>query len=141
MIQTYPSRTATTLRWTGLGLVLVAVFVRALVVIEPLPHWDLDPLLVNAPMTGLGPGGSLLLDVITFVGLSAVLLGAGLARERIAWGLLALMGIGLAVVVHHAGVFSLRDLDDTRLGFNWAAGLASAIAAWYSSRICSCRPP
>ena len=129
MIQTHPSRTATTLRWTGLGVVLMAVFVRALVAIEPLPHWDLDPLLVNAPMTGLGPGGSLLLDVITFVGLSAVLLGAGLARERIAWGLLALMGIGLAVVVHHAGVFGLRDLENTRLGFNWAAGLASAIAA------------
>jgi O-Antigen ligase len=129
-------RAATALRWAGLGLVLAAVFVRALVAIDPLPHWSTDPLVMQIPMTEVGPAASLLLDVATFVGLALVLGAVGATRERVPLVLLGLMGIGLVPVAWHAGVGSggMRDLDNTWLGFNWAAAIASGVACFIACR-------
>src|SRR5690606_4060616 len=50
-----PSRPAAeALRWGGLLVLLACATLRATVDLEPLPHWDLDPARVSAPVTGIG---------------------------------------------------------------------------------------
>jgi len=74
------------LRLAGVGAILGAALLRAMVTHAPMPFWDVDPRVtpipisdgprtgwllldvLGAPLTGLGPSGSMLLDAMALLG-------------------------------------------------------------------------
>ena len=93
------ARVATGLRWGGWGVVLAGAFLRAMVGIETLPHWDSDPTRMTLPLTGLTPAGSQVVDAIIMTGAGVSLLGETLAGAGVGvvFLMLTLAGSALAV--------------------------------------------
>ena len=78
-------RAGAALRLGAAGVILWAAFVRAMLVVPRLPHWDSDPLLAWVPETTLRPSLSLWLDALVWLAVGAGLAGERLAGRRVGW--------------------------------------------------------
>lgn len=125
---------ASALRWIGLGLVLVAAMARGLTPFTNLPRWDLDPMQLAVPMTGIGPAGSLVFDVLALLGAGLAMLGEAMAGRRVLALPCALAGIGALAIVWHAWVHDGGSLGDLRIGAAWMGAIASGVAAMHLCR-------
>ena len=116
----------TALRWVGaLGIATVAVM-RCAIFFAPQVVFDVDPAFDPQRLGGLGPAGSLWLDVVLLVVCAGGLLGEALARKGIDWVLLLLAFVPLPVVVWHG----IGDAGDLWTGATWAsAAIACATVA------------
>lgn len=134
-----PARTdpAAAMRLVGLSLILVPVLARAMSLLSMLPGWDLDPLIVPMPFTGIGPAESITIDCIACLG--AAIMAAFARRvpgssphlDRLVMALLALGAVG--VLLHMRAWPWLPDgggLGDRRIGAAWLAALLGATALW-----------
>ena len=74
-----------------MGLVAIATFavVRLAVFFAPQVLFDVDPAVAPEPLGGLGPAGSMLLDVLLLLACACGLLGEALSGRRMDWLLLA----------------------------------------------------
>lgn len=130
-----PSRPAAeALRWGGLLVLLACATLRATVDLEPLPHWDLDPARVSAPVTGIGPAGTMLLDAVTLLAAAAALLGERLRGRAVRAGVAALFAVGAAGVLVHALRGPGVALEHLRLGTPWIAAFATGVALAHLAR-------
>lgn len=112
------------LRLGGLGGMLVAGALRALVSVQPQVLFDVDPARDPMPLLAFGPVASHLLDALVAVSALLALVGEGLAGRgvRIAPFLLALAG-GAMVAWHGAG-----DAGDAFRGGTWFAAILAFTA-------------
>ncbi|MFG0307269.1 MAG: O-antigen ligase family protein [Phycisphaerales bacterium JB040] len=109
--------------WLAAGLVLIPTFLRAMVVHTPLPWWDADPSLSPPTGTRLAPSGTLLLDVVTLLGVGLAAWTCGTRAVRAT----ALLGIGSIPVFVHASAES----EHLVVAGPWLSGLGVLLAsAW-----------
>ncbi len=115
-------------RWFGTALILVGVCARALSPFSDLPHWDMDPLVVSSPSSGLGPAGLMALDVVIGVGAAMVLVATWLRREPVSRDAVGVVGCMIAAVAWHGWRSNVGTIDDQYLGAAWCGGLVAAVA-------------
>jgi O-antigen ligase len=114
------------LRWIGaVGICLIAVM-RCVTGFAPQVVFDFDPASTPLPFAGLGPAGSLWLDVALLVACACGLAGVSLGRRGLDWALVVLAFAPTPLVWWHA-----RDsLEGWRVGATWAsAAIACATIA------------
>jgi hypothetical protein len=124
------------LLWTGWLIVLGCVLVRIQTALVPFPYWDVDPITTSPAFLGLGPAGSVLVDVVMMLGAGIALLGHALARGSSAgvqtsptlWHTL-LIAIGATGVMLHAFVIPGDTIDTMRIGATWVAAMLAGLAA------------
>lgn len=110
-----------TMLWLGTALVLVPTLVRMAVTIDPMPTWESDPLVMWIPPAGIGPLGSLVLDLFTIAGCAVVLVATPLHIATIP-AALALLG-SAGVLIHAASQPKHADV-----GMPWVAAVCAALA-------------
>ena len=109
------------LDWIGLTLLLWSVLARAAVGSEPLPGWDADPTQISIAIIGLGPAGSLVLDIAAWLGAACVFIGNRSRRSSIdPLALLALLGA--ICILARTLIVDGSDTEAVRIGSSWAAG-------------------
>jgi len=106
------------LEWTGLTLILWSVFAHASTTAEPLPGWDADPTQVIVTILGLGPTGSLLLDLAAWLGALLILLGARKHLRECSW-LVPLGLFGALAVWVRAATLDWHDVEALRIASSW----------------------
>ncbi|MCA9291605.1 MAG: O-antigen ligase family protein [Phycisphaerales bacterium] len=122
------SRAAAMLQWIGaIGIVGLAV-ARCLIVFVPQVVFDVDPARVVGTVGGLGPAGSILIDLVMLLAAALTLVGAA----RSSRGLDALL-ILLAVAPIPVWIL-VGDAHDLRTGLTWIAGAISAAALAHAAR-------
>ncbi|MCW5777383.1 MAG: hypothetical protein KIS87_13180, partial [Phycisphaeraceae bacterium] len=122
------------LLWLGSTTILAAALARATVRHDPLPGWTMDPTVDWSPLLGIGPAGSVALDVVTLLGATAVLFAQHLAQRRLPAVALLLLAIGTLPALWHALLRPDRTLDDVRLASAWIAALSGALALREAAR-------
>jgi tetratricopeptide (TPR) repeat protein len=127
-----------TLVWVGVLACLVPQVVRATTNSVLVPHWDMDPSLVEGMAVGLLPSGSMLIDAISLLGAS-LLIGIGLAtsdsRERIILGaMLALATLGALGVIWHGWISEAQSIGHRRIGSAWVSGIYTAVGLASAAR-------
>ncbi len=123
------------LLWLGSTTILAAALARAAVRHDPLPGWTMDPTTVWSPLIGIGPAGSVALDVVTLLGAAAALLARHLQGRRLpSAAFLLFFSIGALPALWHALLRPDRTLDDVRLASAWIAALAGALALREAAR-------
>ena len=131
-----PSRTTEALLWLGAILTLIPQLLRATSNLTTFPGWDLDPLLYSISPPAITPAGSLLIDALTLIGASLLLLRA--ARQRIPFNLslILLTLIGASAVLYHGGPNSnqLNSLGQQRIGASWLSAMFAALALWHAAQ-------
>jgi tetratricopeptide (TPR) repeat protein len=119
------ARAADPLRWAGLVLGVGAAMLRAITNFSPLPYWELDPLVFPASLSGLGPGGSLLVDSLIMLGAGLILAGQFAARQSVRLVPSALVLLGAAGVLLHGRT----GLGNQWNGSSWSAAMLLGLAA------------
>lgn len=122
------------LRWGGVGAVLAGALTRASTGHDPFPFWDQDPTVAWAPILGLGPTASALVDVLMLLGAGCVLLGEALAGRGVIGAAIALLAAGAIPAAVHAFTGGRLALDPARQGLTWAAAMAAGVAAMHGAR-------
>ncbi len=111
-------------RWAGgIGIAAIAIM-RCAVVFVPQVAFDTDPGADAVPLAGLGPAGSLWLDVLLLLCAAAVHLGEFLRGRRIDWVLVLLAALPVPVVLWHG----LHDAGDLWRGSVWVSALFAGVA-------------
>ncbi len=114
------------LRWIGLAGIATFALMRLAIFFAPQVLFDVDPALHPEPLGGLGPAGSMVLDVLLLLACACGLLGEAIAGRRMDWLLLAAAGLPLPLVIYHG----VGDAGNLWRGSTWAAAaLASAVTA------------
>lgn len=118
------------IRWiSALALTGIAI-ARCCIVFAPRTFFDVDPAIDGEPIGGLGPAGSLLLDLLLLLASAAALIGESLAGRSIRWPLIALAVLPAPVVAYHA----IGNIQNAWLGFTWVAAPCAAVAAAHLAR-------
>jgi hypothetical protein len=120
-------------RWLGFAAVVIPAFARAMSVPDPFPYWDMDPLQIATPLTGLTPTGSLILDAITLAGAALALAGEALAGRRVSLPMTLLAAVGVVGVAFHARANG-GSVDDLLTGSAWVAAIISGLALFHLCR-------
>jgi hypothetical protein len=109
----------------GIGIATIAVM-RCLIAFAPQVVFDVDPGQFPGAFGGLGPAGSLWLDVALLLFAACGFTGEALSRRAIDWLVVLLAMIPLPVVLWHGA----HDAGDLWRGTTWvAAALACAVIA------------
>lgn len=111
----------------GAALVLIPTLIRLAVSIDPMPTWATDLLVMWIPPSGLGPLGSIVLDLVTVFGCAIVLMASPLHVRTVG---VALGVIGAAGVLGH-----LKPNDaNAVVGLPWVAAACAGLAAAHLPR-------
>ncbi|MEM7755316.1 MAG: O-antigen ligase family protein [Planctomycetota bacterium] len=123
-------------RGATIVLVLLAL-VKAAVVNERTPLWDLDAWRQAAPMAGIGPATGVGIDLAVVLLAAVALLAASMRGHRVRTGWLALGCAGGAAVLLHAwlaGPTWLEVIAPEGGGSAWLAAVAAMLACAHVSR-------
>ncbi|MCC6661644.1 MAG: O-antigen ligase family protein [Phycisphaerales bacterium] len=126
------SRLGVVLRWAGALLVVAGALTRASAGLEAFPYWSQDPTIVAAPMTSLGPTGSLLADSVILLGAGLGMLGEARGRRGAVLWMWLLAACGAARVLLYAR--PELELDDARIGVTWLAAVVGGVALAHLGR-------
>lgn len=111
----------------GAALVLIPTLIRMVVSIDPMPVWSTDLLVMWIPSSGVGPLGTLVLDLLTIFGAGVVL---ATTPVHVRMGVAALTVIGAAGVLEHG----VRDEAHLIVGTPWIAAMCAGAAAIHLPR-------
>ncbi|MCB9846499.1 MAG: O-antigen ligase family protein [Phycisphaeraceae bacterium] len=134
----------------GTLFIVTLALLRCLVTHVATPFWDMDPLTVpspmsafaasdssimrvlGAPLVGIGPSASLLLDTLSLLAAALVLshapaLGARRPTLSVSLGALGSIGVVVHVLWLHSG-----DIETARVGSAWLAAIWSGIAVMHA---------
>lgn len=118
------------LRWLGVIGVLLITVLRCMVVFAPIVVFDVDPVLDPMPLLGLGPAGSLLLDVLLLLFAVTALLGEWLSGRGLRPVILMLALLPGPIVLWHG----TDDAGDLWTGSTWLAGMIACAAVAHLAR-------
>jgi len=118
------------LRWIGgVGIATIGVM-RCLIAFAPQVVFDVDPALFPGAFGGMGPAGSLWLDVALLLAAACGFAGEALSKRGIDWRLVLLALIPLPVVLWHGA----HDAGDLWRGTTWAAAAVACAAVAHLAR-------
>lgn len=118
------------LRWVGLIGILTIAAVRCAILFAPQVVFDTDPAFDATPLAGLGPAGSMMLDVILLVACAAAIFGEWLSGRAVNWIVLLLALIPLPIVLWHGS----HDAGNLWLGSTWLAAAVACAALFHLAR-------
>jgi hypothetical protein len=125
-----PEGAGRALRWIGaIGIATIAVM-RCLIAFAPQVVFDVDPALFPGAFGGLGPAGSLWLDVALLLAAACGFAGEALSRRGIDWPLVLFALIPMPVVLWHGA----HDAGDLWRGTTWAAAAAACAVVAHLAR-------
>jgi len=125
-----PEGVGRALRWIGaIGIATIAVM-RCLIAFAPQVVFDVDPALFPGAFGGLGPAGSLWLDVALLLAAACGFAGEALSRRGIDWPLILLALIPMPIVLWHGA----HDAGDLWRGMTWAAAAVACAAIAHLAR-------
>lgn len=114
--------------WVAWAILVFGALARAVVTLDPFPHWEMDPTVVWSPAAGLGPSTAIALDLLVMLGAGLALLVEHRAGRGVRLGPLALLGVAAVPIAWHAFGAGGLSPDDARIGISWLAAGATAIA-------------
>lgn len=114
------------LDWSGLVLIMWSMLTRAAAGAEPLPGWDADPARSAFAVIGIGPTGSVLLDLVAWLG--AALVFASRARQSRLDTLVIVAFLGAVTIQLRTLLVDSGNVEAIRIGSAWAAGWVSFAA-------------
>jgi hypothetical protein len=117
------------------GLLAAIGAARMSVSIVPQTRFDTDPVLNPLPYAGLGPTGSLLLDVALLLVAALIFAGEARAGRRVS-GVLLLLALLPAIPIAWHGASNALDLFR---GATWLAAAVAGVAAAHLARDAACR--
>ncbi len=125
----FPERGRSLGRWATIALVAIAA-IRCTISIVPQVRFDVDPASNPEGYAGVGPAGSMLLDVGLLAACVLALAAERLAGRRVAtWAVVLAALPSLAIIYHGAG----NALDLFR-GTTWLAAACAGVAAAHRAR-------
>ena len=122
-------------RGAAIGLVLIGVL-RCFITFAPHIAFDNDPATFYGKSGGLGPSGSMWLDVTTLILAGLVLLSEWKINRRMPWSWILLGALPIPIVFIHG----LSDAGDLWRGTTWIAAVWAAIALAHAARDQALRP-
>lgn len=129
---------ASIMRRIGLALLLIPLFARAMSLLSMVPGWDLDPLIMPVPFSGIGPAESITLDCAALLGAAIMALFAPRRTTRAEGVAVALLAIGAAGVLAHmatwSGIGGAGSLGDRRIGIAWLSAMLGGVSLWLCRR-------
>ncbi len=116
-------------RWAQVAAsaLFIVTSLRVLVAALPVFGWGVDPRASDVPTIGLGVTATALLSCAALAILALVLLNHARQKRPVHTLALGLWVIGTVVAVIHG----LRDAQSMRIGLDWSAALATALATWH----------
>ena len=129
-LQQQPDEPVSTLQLVGACLMAGVAMVRCMVVIAPMRLFDVDPAIDPLPLAGLGPAGSMVLDLLLVCGAVLCLFAECRQRRGLDPVLLVLAILPLPVILLHAG----QDFDSMWRGSGWFAAVIGLVAAAHLAR-------
>jgi hypothetical protein len=124
------ARLARGLRVGGALLIAVVAVMRTAIFFAPQIVFDVDPAFDPEPLGGLGPAGSLVLDVVLIVACACALVGEALAGRGVSGRLLVAAVLPMPVVLWHGA----GDAGDLWRGATWGAAALAAVAVAHLAR-------
>ena len=119
-----------TLRWVGaVGMVVIALG-RAMVMFADDAYFDVDPVAVPAMFAGLGPMGSMWLDVALLLFAQVALIGEMGSKRGVEWWLVVMAMLPGAAVMAH-GLGSVADLWR---GSTWMVSMIALVTLAHLAR-------
>ncbi len=122
------------LAWCGWFSLMFNALARAVVALDPFPHWEMDPTVIWTPPSALGPTGAMALDCLALFGAGLAVLAEGLRARRPLWTPLILLGAGAIPVAYHAFRSGRVSPDDAGIGLSWLAAGAAGVAMMHLCR-------
>jgi len=98
-------------------------------------YFDVDPAMDPSALPGLGPKGSLILDVIVIVLAALALIGEALARRRLDWFTVLLAVLPAPIMLYHGW----DELGNVWRGSTWLAAVFAAAAVAHLARSAAMR--
>ncbi|MCZ6835654.1 MAG: O-antigen ligase family protein [Planctomycetota bacterium] len=118
------------LRWSGVGVIALIAVMRCLIVFAPQVVFDIDPAFNSDRLAGLGPAGSLLLDIVLLLGCGAALWGEAKKGLGISVPIVGLALIPVPVFLWHG----FHDLGDLWIGATWLGGAIACVTMAHLAR-------
>lgn len=118
------------LRWLAFGLLVIPAVLRACVMLSPDLYFTSNPRIMPTPLDGLGPAGTMTLDLISLIGMVLAMvaeLRSGRRLER-------LMTVGALLPVVAIIIHARSDAESLRVGMHWLAAMATAVGALHLGR-------
>ncbi len=123
-------RAAGPLRWIAFLLLAAPAVLRTLLVIASDPFFAIDPRVLPVPLEGLGPAGSVTLDLLALLGCLCALLAETLDGRGIDVKLFALLLAPTPVLAWHGW----GDAEQWWAGSQWLAAMSTAVGAMHLAR-------
>jgi hypothetical protein len=118
------------LRWIGIIGIAVIAIARTVIFFAAQLAFDVDPAFDPMPLGGLGPAGSLTLDVALILVSAAALAGETLSGRGLDRRLLVAALLPVPIVLWHG----LGDAGDRWLGMTWVAAMIAGVATAHLAR-------
>ncbi|MCC6908836.1 MAG: O-antigen ligase family protein [Phycisphaerales bacterium] len=118
------------LRWCGFVLLAAPAVLRTLLVIAVDPFFAIDSRVLPVPLEGLGPAGSVTLDLLALLGCLCALLAETLDGRSIDFKLLVLLLTPVPVLAWHGW----SDAEQCRAGSQWFGAMSTAVGAMHLAR-------
>lgn len=122
------SRWQTWVGWLACVLLVIPALLRVCVHFNPNPYFDMDPRMSGSLPSGLGPAGSLLLDLLSLLGCTLALLASSgnvhQSARRLLWLIIPIF-LAIPALIHH----SRSDLGDLWIGSAWLAAACTGVGA------------
>jgi tetratricopeptide (TPR) repeat protein len=125
-----PSPLAEALRLGGAIAIAAIAAMRCAILFVPQVVFDVDPASSPEPIGGLGPGGSLVLDVALLLACAAVFAGEARSGRGVDWRFVVLAFVPAPIALWHGAA----DLGDLWHGATWIAALLAAVALAHAAR-------
>ncbi len=109
------------------AMLLSIIALRCIVVFTPQLYWATMPHAGEVEATEFGPAAAAITDLLAIAVLGLAITVRIIRNQSIAWWMLALWATGSSIAIYHA----TRDFESMRIGLDWIASLAIAIAAFH----------
>lgn len=110
------------------SIMLSAACLRLLSTFDPFPYWGGDPLSRFAPLVGIGPAISGVLDCVTLACAAIAMFASSRRGVGVAWVYVVLWSIGALAACAHVGVGASLTIQHALIGLPWVAALAAGLA-------------
>ena len=110
------------------SIVLSVACLRLLSTFDSFPYWGGDPLSRFAPLVGIGPAVSGVLDGVTLACAAIAIFASSRRGVSVSWIYVVLWSIGALAAFAHFGVGASLAIQHALIGLPWVAALGAGLA-------------